>query len=611
MKQKSRKESKMKKKSAFGLAVCLMMSLAAVGTAVTLQFTGAAPGDNNFSTAENWDLNYVPVDKDTIFFAEGSTTELNPGIMDAGFTNDLGFIHVNGPSGVMDDAYMEIADGVDSVYNTLTVGILGNGTHKNQLVLKTGSKLTNRYGNGGYTEVGKDAVFRSGKIVFEPGVSFRTAMLTVNDFGTLTFEFDTNSVSTLTTSRTTAGGANTINGLIEVDLADLTAGGAYTLIDSSSTNLLIAGALKDWLDGEGGSVSGMGDYSTNNFEVVNGGSLDWTLSLADGGQDLLLTVAEPVVLATNLLTGWENRVADATTNATGFSGAAEWGVYDGTSVWSTAWNRWCNDGDFGSQAGGAQQAQGGFEMINDGGSSNTYLRFSITNSTAEAYDLTYVCFDAWRPYDGVQAYSLSAVGGDVTLTNDFSSGELIKIAGLPASDGDDYQDIDIALTALADRTLEPGEHAVFEISFYSPSAAGRYYVDNAAVLGEPSPGFSALESWRLSYFGSALNEGDAADTADPDNDGIKNLMEYAFGLSPTEANDSGALPQPDRDGFNVAVEFFASEEGVAYGTQYCTNLVSGSWLSLTDQGTNSMHHLFLSDLTVTDPLFLRLSVQPQ
>jgi len=50
---------------------------------------------------------------------------------------------------------------------------------------------------------------------------------------------------------------------------------------------------------------------------------------------------------------------------------------------------------------------------------------------------------------------------------------------------------------------------------------------------------SALQDWRMAYFGQTDNAGIAADAADPDHDGIPNLIEYATGSYPTVTN--GAL----------------------------------------------------------------------
>ena len=40
------------------------------------------------------------------------------------------------------------------------------------------------------------------------------------------------------------------------------------------------------------------------------------------------------------------------------------------------------------------------------------------------------------------------------------------------------------------------------------------------------------QSWRYQYFGTTVNTGPAADTANPGGDGINNLLKYALGLNP-------------------------------------------------------------------------------
>jgi hypothetical protein len=49
---------------------------------------------------------------------------------------------------------------------------------------------------------------------------------------------------------------------------------------------------------------------------------------------------------------------------------------------------------------------------------------------------------------------------------------------------------------------------------------------------------TALESWRYTYWSTIANSGNAANTADPDGDGLANLLEYALGGDPTVSNVS-------------------------------------------------------------------------
>ncbi|HWB05334.1 MAG TPA: choice-of-anchor D domain-containing protein [Verrucomicrobiales bacterium] len=82
----------------------------------------------------------------------------------------------------------------------------------------------------------------------------------------------------------------------------------------------------------------------------------------------------------------------------------------------------------------------------------------------------------------------------------------------------------------------PGASATFPVTF-APGGQGPrtarlriastdtfnlpYEINLAGSLAE------AMDAWRLTHFGTAVNGGDAADLSDPDHDGAVNLMEYA------------------------------------------------------------------------------------
>jgi hypothetical protein len=51
---------------------------------------------------------------------------------------------------------------------------------------------------------------------------------------------------------------------------------------------------------------------------------------------------------------------------------------------------------------------------------------------------------------------------------------------------------------------------------------------SAAMFATLTP----ISAWRLAHFGTAANSGIAADNADPDHDGLVNIIEYAFNLDP-------------------------------------------------------------------------------
>jgi hypothetical protein len=66
-----------------------------------------------------------------------------------------------------------------------------------------------------------------------------------------------------------------------------------------------------------------------------------------------------------------------------------------------------------------------------------------------------------------------------------------------------------------------------------PNQAG--YNEIAAVWFEAIQRLPLVETWRVRHFGSTTNAGDAADTADADADGLRNLAEFYFGTNPTNA----------------------------------------------------------------------------
>lgn len=67
-----------------------------------------------------------------------------------------------------------------------------------------------------------------------------------------------------------------------------------------------------------------------------------------------------------------------------------------------------------------------------------------------------------------------------------------------------------------------------------PNQAG--YNAIAAGWFEALGALPFIENWRAANFGNAANTGNAADTADPDADGLANLVEYSIGTDPTRAD---------------------------------------------------------------------------
>lgn len=146
-------------------------------------------------------------------------------------------------------------------------------------------------------------------------------------------------------------------------------------------------------------------------------------------------------------------------------------------------------------------------------------------------------------------------------------------------------------------SLVPGANAYITATF-TPAATGSrsaalHVASNdsnenpfdIALTGTGQTLLTALESWRQTHFGTTANTGNAADTADPDRDGIQNLAEFAFGLHPNQ-NSAGLLPQPQLSGGNLSVTFTkpAGVTGIGYDAEMSTTLLPGSWTPATNTG---------------------------
>lgn len=102
------------------------------------------------------------------------------------------------------------------------------------------------------------------------------------------------------------------------------------------------------------------------------------------------------------------------------------------------------------------------------------------------------------------------------------------------------------------------------------------------IFGTPTPGgHTALEAWRFANFGIFENEGDAADDADADLDGLSNLIEYATGLDPNDSGDSQVLEIRNSlsvpDSLELAFNSI-TDPSLTYLIQGSSNLLDDDWV---------------------------------
>jgi thiol-disulfide isomerase/thioredoxin len=119
---------------------------------------------------------------------------------------------------------------------------------------------------------------------------------------------------------------------------------------------------------------------------------------------------------------------------------------------------------------------------------------------------------------------------------------------------------------------------------------------------------TALQTWRQSYFASLNNYGDGADLNDFDNDGLPNLVEFAFGRNPQQG-DAGLMPQAQQVAGNFVLSFIQSVgvSGIIYGAEWSESLFAEGWVPVTDTGTPPQH-IFSVPIAAHPQLYMRLKV---
>ena len=140
-------------------------------------------------------------------------------------------------------------------------------------------------------------------------------------------------------------------------------------------------------------------------------------------------------------------------------------------------------------------------------------------------------------FSGVTLNGTVNPGGSATAASfeygtGVSYGSTVSVT-LSPNNGTTAQNVSASLTGLAPETLYHYRLAATNIDGTVSTGDGTFTTH-----------LSPLENWRLQWFGNNANSGPGADDADPNGNGIPNLLEYAFGGDPLgSATGVGLLPQ--------------------------------------------------------------------
>lgn len=167
-------------------------------------------------------------------------------------------------------------------------------------------------------------------------------------------------------------------------------------------------------------------------------------------------------------------------------------------------------------------------------------------------------------------------------------------------------------------SISPGLGSVFRIRF-QPQGPGvrRAIITILSNASEPvytfaveGPGMSRLEYWRTQF--NLPPDGPGSLSADPDGDGLTNLLEYALGGHPLVPDQAVVRPRVHFEDDLLSITFRQqSDPALAYTVQYSENLTQ--WVDIwTSTGTDNQDGV----MTVTEPTppssaphkFLRLRI---
>ncbi len=174
-------------------------------------------------------------------------------------------------------------------------------------------------------------------------------------------------------------------------------------------------------------------------------------------------------------------------------------------------------------------------------SSDPYLNGSVDEFQIFARALTAAEISTLAAPPSAPA-GLSATAGEAQVALSWSavSGATSYSVKRASVSGGPYATVATGLTATAhtDTGLVNGTTYYYIVTAHQGVAES---ARSAQVSATPVALLSPIESWRVTHFGSASATGNAADGADPDSDGLANLLEYALGSDPLVASTSAPV----------------------------------------------------------------------
>lgn len=162
-------------------------------------------------------------------------------------------------------------------------------------------------------------------------------------------------------------------------------------------------------------------------------------------------------------------------------------------------------------------------------------------------------------------YSLSSANGSPTL----GASGVFKVVhtGLPTANGS----FSLTAAGLAANTT-------YTYRVYAKDSTGATILSTPSTFTTPT----VLQNWRQTFFGTTQGASSAADNADPDGDGVPNLLEFATGKNPTKSQNA-ASTAPSLNGGNLEYQYTrnldALNSGITFTVEWNDTLNPTQWSS--------------------------------
>lgn len=172
------------------------------------------------------------------------------------------------------------------------------------------------------------------------------------------------------------------------------------------------------------------------------------------------------------------------------------------------------------------------------------------------------------------------------------------------------QDSEFVITGTSATTLATNDSTTFSVAFTAGGAGTRSaFIHISSNDPDESPfdielmgtGLTESDLWRQTWFGNPFNTGSGADNADPDHDGLNNLVEFATQRDPTKV--SAPVGTLVRNGANLEYSYICNKaavnDGILFVAEWADDL-AGPWTT-ANVSTTIVDHVTTQTVTATLP----------